>query len=133
MRSTQTLLNSTEGQWTLVGEPCRADGWYGYTDGRHTIAIYLNDFRGDVIIEASLANTPTEDDWFPIDLDGPVLHYPKNPLNPTGQLGDSGIEGYSFTANVLWIRARVTRPDPAPTDPEIIKHYGLVTKILLNG
>lgn len=133
MRTTQTLLLSTEGHWSLTGSPVRADGYYGYTDGRHTIAIYLNNFRGDIVIEASLANSPAEGDWFPIDLNGPVLHYPVNPMNPTGDLGDTGVEGYSFTANVLWIRAKVIRPDPVPTDPEIITNHGWVNKILING
>jgi hypothetical protein len=137
MRTTQILLNSSETVWHLTGEATRADGWYGYTDGKHTIAVYLNDFRGRIWVEASLATNPTEADWFPIHLGdtAPYLQFPKNPQHPTGHSGDTGVEGFTFTANVIWLRARVDRSyiQPQPNTPDEISQYGVVNKILLNG
>ena len=45
----------------------KADGFYGYTDGLHTSAFHLNAYIGSIKMQASLASTPTKDDWFDVD------------------------------------------------------------------
>ena len=47
-----------------------ADSYYGFTDGLHTVAFKSNGFTGSLALEATLATTPTNDDWFRIPLNG---------------------------------------------------------------
>jgi hypothetical protein len=135
--SSVTLLDKIPEVLDYTGIPVRADGWYGYPDGLHTVAIYLQNFVGSVIIEASLVIHPTEHDWFAVQLipGQSCLNFPQNPLNPTGiNGGDAGVVGYSFKANILWIRARVIRSyiyDPTMT-PDRVGLLGSVRKIFLS-
>lgn len=130
------LLPSSQGQLNMTGAPVKADGWYGYTDGLHTVAVYIQNFRGKIFIEASLAQQPTEDDWFPIALtpSTPWIQYPKNPAHPTGEMmGDTGVEAFTFKANILWLRARIDRTYIEVTpDEETIATLGIVRKIVLS-
>jgi len=134
-RMSYTLLHSSQGKLDMVGEPLRLTG---YNEGMHTVALYVANFKGRIWIEASLANNPTDHDWFPIYLNGdiPYVEYPLNRARPTGNRGgDTGIDAYNFQANVLWIRARVDRSyiKPQPTNQEQIAQLGIVRKIMLNN
>ena len=51
--TSQVILGSTShpngGTTTTVfGEKFQADGYYGFTDGLHTVAFYINNFTGKV-------------------------------------------------------------------------------------
>jgi hypothetical protein len=132
------MLPNTQGQVNFVGAPIRADGWYGFTDGLHTIAIYIVSFTGRVVIEASLADQPTDDDWFPVQFNNnDYMQFPRNPLYPTGERGsgDSATIGLNFTGNYTWLRASVDRSyfDYVPTEQQDIFALGYVDHILLNN
>ena len=137
--SSVTMLGSSQMQIDMTGDPIRADGWYGYPDGLHTIAIYLRNFIGRIFIEGTLESNPTECDWFPIKLHEHqkehYIEYPLEPYNETGyDGGDSGIYSYTFKTNVLYLRARVWRTyfiSPA-LDSEQIELLGQVSKIMLS-
>lgn len=137
-RTSVLLMGSSNGKFEMVSDPQRGDGWYGNVDGNHTIAIYVNNFKGRIWIEASLASDPGKDDWFPIYLNGdvPYAQYPENKERPTGRSGDTGVYAYNFVANVVWIRARLDRSymktSCSLTDQEIAE-LGEVDKILLNS
>lgn len=130
------LLPSTQGLVNVTGSPEKADGWYGHVDGLHTVAIYFQNFKGKVFIEASIALEPTEDDWFAIPLTqtNPWVQYPKNPYEPTGEMGgDSGVEAFTFKANIVWLRARVDRSYMEVEDSEeAIANLGILRKIVLS-
>ena len=70
MKTSELLLSNTSNQVSVTGEKIRADGWYGSKDGLHTIQITTANFRGRIAIQASLASSPQEDDWFFINLAG---------------------------------------------------------------
>lgn len=112
MTNTVILLPDTEGKFTATGEKVRADQWTHLNNRQYTIAIYLNNFKGRVWIEASLASDPDEGDWFPIHLNGniPYAGYPKS----ISLLGESGVDAYTFIANIIWIRAKMDRGDVLP-------------------
>jgi hypothetical protein len=135
-KSSVLLMGSSQGKYEYISDACRSDGWYGYVDGNHTVAIYMHNFRGRVWIEASLANEPTETDWFPIYLNGeiPYAEYPRNPRKPSGPVGDTGVDAFNFTANVIWLRARLDRShlSPKPATDEQLADLGEIKKILLN-
>lgn len=125
-RSSIVMLDDTQGKVNVVGEPVRADAYFGLTDGLHTVAIYFQNFIGRVYIEASLSNDPQEDEWFPINLNGelPYLQYTKADGSllhtPTGlsdqHLGKNGVEAFTFQGNFLYLRARVDRSYISPFD-----------------
>ena len=71
----------------------KGDGYYGYTDGLHTVAYFLNDFVGTLKMQGSLAETPTSTDWF--DIDGTTM---------TNAVAGSTPVTYNFTGNFVWLR-----------------------------
>jgi hypothetical protein len=131
------LLNAITTEIDYVGCITPADGYYGEPNNLHTISVYLQNFSGILIIEASLANQPTETDWFAIDILGDnslQIQYPQAGDPPTGQSGASGVRGYNFRINALWLRAKVIRSyylSPTST-PDIIAAAGSIQKILLS-
>ena len=56
---------------SVYSDPLKADGYYGRTDGVHTVQIRLTDFIGDVHIQGSVVLEPTSEDWFNIELYDP--------------------------------------------------------------
>lgn len=143
--STILMLSDTTGNLDvdIIGDKVRADGYFGYQDGLHTISIQVSSFIGRVFIEASLAVDPTEKDWDAIHLGG-LTDYLDFPLNPdfitagnseTGvNGGDTGTSVYNFEGNFIWLRARVTRSHLGyadEDDTEELRKLGSVIKILL--
>lgn len=116
------LLDNTDNNTTAVGDPIRCDGWHGFGERLFTVAIHVSDFAGDVLIEASLADEPTNDDWF--NVADPVTF--ERQTQPTGALS----AGFSFRGNYAWIRARMVRADSTFDIPD--PTYGFVDRVLLN-
>ena len=135
-RSSTTLMSDTSQYWNKTGEKIRADGFYGSSDGLHTLSIYVGNFIGRVYIEASIAENPTATDWFAIPFDGATLDHVEYPhvgalLNPNGE---TSVLGFNLTANITWIRSRLDRtylgiPEPVPSDFAL---YGAISKILMS-
>lgn len=120
----------------MVGDAVRADGWYGFTDGLHTVAIYLQNFQGRVRFEASIATEPQEGDWFPVEINGAeFLSFPKDPLAPTGTTGDTGTLGMNILGNFTWLRVCIDRSylSPTPEAQADIDALGYVDRVLLNN
>jgi len=120
-RKTTTLLPLT-GATSLdtIGDAVPGDSYYGYTYGVHTVAVYGNNLKGRIKIQGTLATTPTEDDWFDILLAG--LPY-KDYDNFTG------VDGFTFVANLVYLRAKLDRTSLGITD---YSTAGFVGKIYLN-
>lgn len=119
-RKTTTLLPNTGVNLDVIGDPVPGDSYYGYTDGLHTVAIYGQNLSGRVRVQGTLSNSPTEDDWFDILISG--LPY-KDYSNYTG------VEGFTFTANLVFLRATLDRTSLGITDPNTA---GYIEKIYLN-
>lgn len=96
---------------TVVGDPSKGDGFYGRSDGIHTVQYSLKDFTGTVTIEATLASEPVEEDWFVVY----QQFYPDLNAEPvtTSKIAN-------FTGNYVWVRAKVVYSE------------GTVNSILLN-
>ena len=119
-RKTITLLENTGTNLDVIGSPVPGDSYYGYTDGVHTVAIYGTNFTGRVKIQGTLATNPTDDDWFDILLSG----LPYKDYNSY-----TGVEGFTFVANLVFIRATVDRTSLGVTNPTTA---GYIEKIYLN-
>lgn len=88
--------NGTDTTWYSTNY--KGDGYYGYTDGLQTVSYKLTGFVGVIGMQATLAATPTANDWFDIE---------------TTQVGNSTtpttISTYAnFSGNFVWVRVAVT-------------------------
>jgi|TARA_B110000238_G_C16046634_1_gene404208 hypothetical protein len=81
----------------VVGSNFKGDGYYGRSDGLHTAQYDYVGFTGTMKIEATLANTPTNDDWFAVDT-----------LVLSNQTGTTIA---NFTGNYIWLKASVVYTD----------------------
>jgi hypothetical protein len=100
---------------TLQSDKVKGDGYYGMSDGLHTIMIDLNGFVGSIKIQGSLAQEPTEADWFMIELDRGAVS-----LDTTGKASalvetsltytsaETSIKSYNATGNFVWIKADIS-------------------------
>ena len=79
---------------TITGEKVKGAGFYGLGNGLHTAQIHVTGFTGSVVIEATLASDPQDEDWFA------VYEY------AASNASESTVN--NFTGNFVWIRAVVT-------------------------
>jgi|TARA_B100000959_G_C14918669_1_gene598526 hypothetical protein len=133
MSSTVTML--TDGAaLSFTGDKVRGDGYYGYNDGLHTIAIDVQDFKARVYLQGTLSTNPVEADWFDIQLASSTdyIQFPADAGNLLGggTNGDTITKGYTFQGNFVYLRAKVDRTwiDPTPD----LANVGVLNKIQLN-
>ena len=99
---------------TTFGEKIKGDGYYGRSDGLHTIQVNLSGFLGNVEIQGTLAINPTDADYFPIllgsgqkvDTSGKVSVNTVTKLEYTAN--ETSSKTYNFTGNYVWIRAKIS-------------------------
>jgi len=82
---------------TITGEKFKGDGYYGRSDGFHTIQYSYAGLTGSISIEATLAVDPTDNDWFEV--------------HSYTAAQESASKITNFTGNYVWIRAVVTYTD----------------------
>ena len=100
---------------TITGEKYKGDGYYGRSDGFHTVQVDLTGFIGQIRIQGTLAVDPTADDWFTLELGTGSMS-----IDTTGLITEQNItyveytesttnnKSYNFTGNYVWIRAYVS-------------------------
>ena len=124
MARTIAIIDSATGtNFNLTSPEIRADAYYGYTDGLHTIAFYFSNFTGKVFLEGTLANVPTSADWFPLSI--------QPPTDFMQLTTHSGVVARTFQGNFMFIRVRVDRTYLTPSNNDSLQH-GQITQILLN-
>ena len=79
---------------TVTGSAFKGDGYYGRSDGIHTIQYDITQFIGTIKIQASLATTPTDADYFDVFT--------------TTETSTTVSAIQNFTGNYVWIRAVIT-------------------------
>jgi hypothetical protein len=112
--SNQTHVGDSTTQ-TITGEKFKGDGYYGRSDGLHTVQVDLNGFIGKVAMQGTLAVNPVEADWFTL-----VLDSGKQSVDTTGLVATQSItsveytsattnnKNYNFTGNYVWVRVYVS-------------------------
>jgi len=120
MSSSETILTQNthlgdSAVQSVTGNKFRGDGFYGRSDGLHTIQIDIIGFLGRIEIQATLEVDPTEDDWFTVELGTGTQS-----VDTTGLLREENItfveyaqtatnvKSYNFTGNYVWVRAHVS-------------------------
>lgn len=130
------IFSDSSENWNKSGEKYRADGWYGNKDGSHTLSIHVVSFIGRLYVEGSLAEDPTDADWFAIKLPGQdyeYISYPRSTPN-TDNGGETSTLGFTFSMNLTWLRIRMDRSYLGITvPPSQYQAYGSVGKVLLNA
>lgn len=89
---------------TLVyySDPVRGNGYYNSGNGIHTVMyVTTPDFVGAVGVQATLATSPTNTDWF--DVLGTTVSY--NDITPRSE---SAVDSYNFDGNFVWVRGVVS-------------------------
>lgn len=92
---------------TVTGEKYKGDGYYGRSDGLHTVQYTVTEFSGTITIQATLELDPLDTDWFDVHT------YTVTDAN------ESKIE--SFTGNYVWIRAKIVYTDGS-VDSIVLNH-----------
>ena len=100
---------------TITGEKYKGDGYYGRSDGFHTVQVNLDGFIGKIEIQGTLAIDPVDTDWFTVELGTGNMS-----IDTTGLLTEQNItyveytetttnnKLYNFTGNYVWVRAKVS-------------------------
>ena len=100
---------------TVTGDVYKGDGYYGRSDGFHTVQVDLNGFLGTIQIQGTLAIDPSATDWFTVDLGTGT-----QTIDTTGLIVEQGIDAveytsvttntksYNFTGNYVWVRAYIS-------------------------
>ena len=101
MANTQIVLTNKP-ELTYTSDKVKGDGYYGYADGLHTMSFHFKNFKGRIFVQATLVAEPTEDDWFPIQLDTNTNYYEYNTQT-------SGTVGTTFQGIFVCIRAKIDR------------------------
>ena len=110
-RKSVLVQGSTASNMNLTTTKVEGDSYYGYSDGMHTIAIQYAAFKGRVIIEGTLSLTPTDADYFPIQISGgtTVTTGGYKTFPTSGTTGFSGTEAYNITGNFTYLRVKMDR------------------------
>ena len=91
---------------TVTGGKFKGDGYYGRSDGLHSVQYTYSGLSGTITIQGTLAVTPVEADWFDVHT------YPATE--------ETASKIASFTGNYVWVRAKVVYTD------------GTISSIVLN-
>jgi hypothetical protein len=97
----------------------KGDGYFGGSDGVHTVFWSVAEFVGTIKIQGTLASEPNELDWVTINLSESGGRKAPFTMDTTGLVSERVIDtryplsttlskSYNFTGNFVWIRARIS-------------------------
>jgi regulation of enolase protein 1 (concanavalin A-like superfamily) len=105
---------------TVTGEKYRGDGYYGRSDGFHTVQVNLTEFIGTIEVQGTLAINPSDNDWFKVSLGKTSSETVVSTVDTTGLVSSSttsidinyiqnetSVRTYNFTGNYVWLRVKV--------------------------
>jgi len=88
--TTQTYDVLGDPTQTVTGDKYRGDGYYGRSDGLHTVQYSYDSFSGTIKIQGTLAIDPAEADWF-------TVHDYTATTETSSKIAN-------FTGNYVWVR-----------------------------
>lgn len=100
---------------TYYSDRVKGDGYYGNSDGFHTVQTSIQNFVGRIEFQGTLASTPENTDWFSLELGSN-----SSSVDTTGVLSDTNItylsyststtvvKTYNFIGNCVWVRAKIS-------------------------
>lgn len=120
--ASSVVILTNQPEMSYVGEKAKGDGFYGFSDGLHTVSFHVNAFTGRLFLEATLVENPTEDDWFLItlEIDQDYIQFDN----------ETASKGVTFTGNFVYVRASVDRSYLVDQDYNPTLH-GVLNKVVL--
>lgn len=100
---------------TVTGERYKGDGYYGRSDGLHTVQYNVNGFIGTITMQATLSLEPTDIDWFTVT---GTSHISES--SDTDFATGSFI--YNFTGNYVWVRVYVSNWSDGAIQSIVLNH-----------
>ncbi len=100
---------------TRTSDKLKGDGYYGRSDGLHSVQYNVNGFIGKIVAQGTLAIDPGSTDWFDLSTS---IH--SNLGDSTGSDNATGSFIKNFTGNFVWVRAVINYTD------------GTISSIMLN-
>lgn len=100
---------------TITGDKYKGDGYYGRSDGFHSVQYNLTGFIGTIVMQATLAVTPTDEDWF-------TLTGTQHVSADAEGINSSGGFIYNFTGNYVWVRAYVSNWTDGSINSILLNH-----------
>ena len=101
---------------TVTSEKFKGDGYYGRSDGLHTVQYNVSGVAGTIKMQGTLATNPVDADYF--DIAGTTYD--------STTAGKDGAFAYNFTGNFVWVRAKVETTNGS-------SNGAMITSILLNS
>jgi len=99
--------NTASSVMVYTSAKARGDGYYGSSDGFHTVTYTAADtFVGTITVQATLAAEPTESDWF-------FIPNTTSTYTVFNTRTTSTVDYYNFVGNFVWIRGHVSIQDGA--------------------
>ena len=83
---------------TFSSAQLKGNGYYGYTDGLHTVSYKLIAFVGIIKFQATLVQNPASTDWFDIT----------STIVGDGVTAITGNYFFNYSGNFVWCQALVT-------------------------
>jgi hypothetical protein len=100
---------SSQGSLIFKSEKEKGDGYFGSSDGFHTVSYTITpNFTGTLTTQATLATNPIEADWF--DVSGSAVTH----TNLVDPVLTTTTQYINFTGNFVWVRALVRRGLDSP-------------------
>lgn len=100
---------------TYYSDRLKGDGYYGSSDGFHSVQLQVTNFIGKVEMQASLAVEPTTSDWFTAELsigggsvDTTGLFTPYNVDALQWTQSTTTVKTYNFSGNFVWVRGKIS-------------------------
>jgi hypothetical protein len=112
-----TYPNTATSALIYNSERIKGDGYFGGSDGLHTVFWSVSNFKGTLEVQATLASEPIEADWVTVKLTNLENRYE---VDTTGAVTIAGIDStryttptttsksYNFTGNFVWLRGRIS-------------------------
>tara|TARA_B110000444_G_C18556870_1_gene462912 strand:- start:165 stop:524 length:360 start_codon:yes stop_codon:yes gene_type:complete len=119
MRRTLEMLGNSGSDMNSTGDKIKADSYFGYTDGIHSVSVKLNSFKGTIKLQGTLSLTPATADWGDVKL-----------IEKATAI--SGTEIHTFKGNYVYLRAVLDRSGVGDGST-YNSLYGSISQILLSN
>ena len=100
---------------SITGDKFKGDGYYGRSDGFHTVQYNVNGFIGSIVMQGTLATNPASSDWF-------TITGTTHSASATSDANSSGSFIYNFTGNYVWVRSYVSSWTDGSVQSIILNH-----------
>jgi len=100
---------------TFISDRVKGDGYFGNSDGFHSIQVQTTNFIGKIEVQGSLSTNPESTDWFSLNLESNRKYVDTTGLVLAESVpyiryttATTTVVGYNFIGNLVWVRSRIS-------------------------